>query len=197
MQICFALSHVNKCKNRYNLAFVPLRNEGRGGFNENFKCGQRQNGRGFGNNGGNGGNRFFSGGYGRGYNCQFGNNFSNSQFGISNMQIGRRYQGHIMYSNPSAFYAFNSVNYFSTYPPAPPFGFHGDYSGYPTPSALLASILEMIKDLLWYNDIIMVQVNFLNQKFILEHKSYLLEMVLHYILNILDQYCLQPPHMNP
>lgn len=79
-QICFTPDHgANKCKNRYNSTFVPSRNQEKGGFNENFKFGQRQYEIGFGNNGGNSGNIFFNRGYRKGCNSQFGNNFSNSQ----------------------------------------------------------------------------------------------------------------------
>ena len=41
-QICFIPGHgANKCRNRYNSAFVPSRNQARGAFNGNFRSGQR------------------------------------------------------------------------------------------------------------------------------------------------------------
>lgn len=55
-QICFLPGYgANKCKNRYNFDFVPSRSPGRGIFNNNFRPGQRNVGRSFGNAGG----RFF------------------------------------------------------------------------------------------------------------------------------------------
>ena len=67
-QICFIPGHsANKFRNRFNSAFVPSRNQGRCGFNGNFRPGQRQYGRGFGYANGNRSSMVY-GNFGRNFN---------------------------------------------------------------------------------------------------------------------------------
>ena len=131
-QICFVLGHrANKCKNMYNYAFVPSWNQARGAFNDKFRPGQKNFGRGFGNVGG----RFFIGAYGRGFNSHFGNVFGHPNFGNSNMPRGSGYQGYMMYSDPAAFYVSHPGSTTGAGTTAPGFGFNGDYNSGYSPSA--------------------------------------------------------------
>ncbi|XP_052291664.1 uncharacterized protein LOC127900554 [Citrus sinensis] len=156
-QICFIPGHsANKCRNRFNSAFVPSRNQGRGGFNGNFRPGQRQYGRGFGYANGNRSSMIY-GNFGRNFNPQFGDGIGNSQFGNFNIPRAPGYQGHLMYLDPAAFYVYQQTNSHGVYSLAHAFVPTGDYSGslsslsipsVPAP----AHALEMIEDPAWYID---------------------------------------------
>lgn len=147
-QICFVPGHgAHKCKNRYNSAFVPSRNQARGNFNGNFRAGQRNFGRGFGNSGG----RFFNGAYGRGFNSQFGNVFTNHNAGNFNLPRGPGYQSYVMCSDPAAFYVTQPSSSTGASSSASGFGFTGDYSGC-SPSAPTVPTPEMVEDPTWYID---------------------------------------------
>ncbi|KAH9658686.1 protein kinase domain-containing protein [Citrus sinensis] len=156
-QIYFIPGHsANKCRNRFNSAFVPTRNQGRGGFNGNFSPGQRQYGRGFGYANGNRSSMVY-GNFGTNFNPQFGAGIGNSQFGNFNIPRAPGYQGHLMYSDPAAFNVYQQTNSHGVYSPAHAFVPTGDYSGSPSSLSIPsipspAHAPEMIEDPAWYID---------------------------------------------
>ena len=159
-QICFILGHgANKCRNRFKSTFVPSRNQGRGGFNGNFRPGQRQYSRDFGH--ANGNRPFMAyenfGNFGRNHNPQYGAGIGNSQFGNFNIPRAPGYQGHLVYFDPVAFNVYQSSNSYGGYSPAHAYVPTGDYSGSPSslsiPSVpVLAHAPEMIEDPAWCID---------------------------------------------
>lgn len=148
-QICFIPGHgANKCRNRYNSAFVPSRNQARGAFNGSFRPGQRNFGRGFGNAGG----RLFNGAYGRGLYPHSGNMFGQPHLGNSNMPRGSGYQGYMMYSDPTAFYVAHPGSSSGASPSAPAFCSNEDYNNGCSSSAPLVPAPEIVEDPTWYID---------------------------------------------
>ena len=147
--ICFIPGHeANKCRNRYNSAFVPSRNQARGAFNGNFRPGQRNFGRGFGNNGG----RSYNGVCGRGFYPQPGNMFGQPNLGNSNMPRGSGYQGYVMYSDPTALYVAHHGSSSGFTPSAPISCSNEDYNSGGSSSAPLVHVPEIVEDPTWYID---------------------------------------------